>query len=423
MDPNPARNHEIVHDSSINTCTRSDLTGHDKVRVPSPDPLLIGGEYQPNDAKDAHKLPPKLPPGHKQRLFHKRSTSDDQVHSPKNTSGDTHNEVTAQDTVNDYGGAASKENPSAARKFFNSLRSKKSMAKLSRTTDIITMSNTPDLFFSPPLKDLPRNESNANVKDTFMGVVASPFDSSPVSVNPLSPPTDSVFHRTAPISRAINPAYGLSTTNLTRKPPQSLGTSYTSNEGSQRLNKNVASGEADSSPPNGAADYDDDSSEEDYMSLEVEMGSSSTPPLNPEEEGSPEFADDSNAVRQLTNVHLQNVFEIGSTRELLSPEDQAALDLQSPTDYEAGTDSETGDVDLTRVETTSGTSACSTEATRKMLEISTAIEDLHAAAEAACIKFAGHRDRSSVTATEEQKKNYSAGMVTPPPSSCLDQPY
>ena len=424
---NTAGNAAIVQNSSTNSYTHLDLTGNDKTRGLPPKPLKIGGERQLSNAKDVHKLSPKIVPGQKQRLFHKGSTTHDQVQSPKRTSGDTPNEVTGEDTVNAFGATASKENLNPARKFFNSLRSKKSMANLSKAPDITTVPDTSDLFFSLPSKGLSRKQSKANVKDTAMDTLPSFFDRPPIPIIPASQPTDPVSHRTTPSSRTANPVYGLATTNIARKPPQSLDTAYHSNEGPEALINGTASAKADSPSPNEDANYDDDeSSEDDYMSPEAEMGSSSMLPPNLEQEENPDFVDDNHAVRQLTNLHVQNVFEINSTRDLLSPEDLAALDVGTTTGSDGAADPGEGDVNFTRVETTTGPTASITDAARKMLEMSIAIDDLHAAAEAAeaaDANTAGRYDRSQATATEEQKKNYSAGMVIPPLLSCFDQSY
>lgn len=280
------------------------------------------------------------------------------------------------------------------------------------------MPNDPDVFFSTPSKGLSGNESNTNIKGISMGIVPSPFDSSPDSINPVAQPTESVFHRTTSEPRAINPVHDLPFTNHMWKPPQSLGTASTGIERPKRPIRSTAKGESDLPPPDEDSDYDDDSSEANYMSPAGGMGYSSTLPLNSEGQ-EPEFADDSNAVKQLTKLHLQNVHEVASTRELLSSNEQAAIGMRSATGSDAGTDSGIGDADPAMVETTSGSSACSTDAARKMLEMSTAIDHLHAAAEAADVNTADHRGKSLGTATEELKKAYSAGMVTSPPLSCF----
>lgn len=416
---NTASNRGIVHDSSVSTDTHLDLTGHDKIRKSPLKISKIGGECQPSNAKDTHKISPKTISDHKQTLFRKDITSYSQGLPAKESSDDSHHEVIAKDPVKECGATARKENSNTARKFFNSLRSKKSMANLSKTTDVITVPNDPGLFFSSPSNDLLYKESNTNVMDNSMGNMPSPFDSSPVAVNLVAQPTESVIHRTAPDSLTFNPANSLPITNLMWKPPHSLGTADTEIERPKRPIRNTARGKADLSLPDEATDYDDDSSEEHYMSPEAALGYSSTlPPKS--EEVELEFANDNSAVRQLTKLHLQNDYELGSTRNLIPSHEQTALGMGSATCSDAGNDSGNGATDPIVVETTSGSSACSTDAARKMLEMSTAIDHLHAAAEAADVNTADQRGRSPGTATEEQKMNYSAGMVIPPPLSCFD---
>lgn len=418
---NTASNHEIVHDSSRNTHTQLDFTRQDKIQGSPLKHSEIGSERQPSDAQEAYKISPGFISGHKQRLFHKRSTSHVQVQPPKETQGGNYNNVIAQDPINDIGGTTSKENSSTARRFFDSLRSKKSMANLSKTTGITTMPNDPDVFFSTPSKDLSGNESNTNAKGTSTGTVLSPFDGSPDSINPVAQPTESVFYSTASEPRAINPVNSLPITNPMWKPFQSLGTASTGIERPKRPKRPVrstAKGESDLSPPDENTDYHDDSSEANYRSPAGGMGDLSKSPSNSEGD-EPEFADDSNAVRQLTKLHLQNVHEVAPTRELLSSNEQAAISMGSATSSDAGTDSGIGDADPAMVESTSGSFGCSTDAARKMLEMSAAIDHLHAAAEAADGNTAGHHGKSPGIATEEQKRNYSAGMVTSPLLSCF----
>ena len=432
---NTAGNAGIVEGSRINTHTRLDLTGNGEIRGP----LKIRGECQPSNAKDAYKFSPKILSIRKQRLFQKSSTSVDQVQSLMKNPGDTPNGMTTQGTANGLGAPANKENSNPARKFFNSLRSKKSLANLGKNPDIATMPDTADLFssppvrdlshkaskvnfkdaadlfFNPPSKDLSHKASKANVKDAAMGKVQSPFDQSPAPVNPVSQPTDPVSHVTAPISRAANPAYGLSTAKSAQRPPQSLGTAHNDDEKRQRLINSILTGKADLSPRKWDAGHDeDDSSEEEYTSPEAATGSSSMLSTEPEQEEEPEFEDEGNAVKQLTNLYIQNYYGIGSTRELLSPEDQAALGLGNTTGSDGDSDPGAEDANLTEVETTTGSSASITDAACRMLDMSRAIDELHAAAEAADGNTTGHCVRSPRTATEEQKKNYSAGMVIPP---------
>ena len=418
---NTAGNGGVFQGSSINANTRLELTGKDETRGLPLKPLKIAGGHQLSDATDAHELSPKILPDQKHRLCHMGSTNYDQTQSQKKTSGDGHNEVTARDTVHSSGATASKENSNPARKFFNSLRSKKSMANLSKASGITTMPDTPDLVSSPPSKDVSRKEFKANAEDTAVDMVSSLFDRLPGPVNPVSQHTDLDSHYDTPLSRATNPVYGLSTANVARRPPQSLCTQYSSNGGPQGFVSSIASGKVDLSSLDEDTVCDEYFSEEGYTNPEASMGSLSMLAPKHEQDDTPDFTDDGNSVRQLTSLYLQNVNDIDSTSDLFPPEEHAALGIGSKTGSDDGTGPGAGATNLARVETTTGPPAPIADAARKMLEMSIAIDELHAAAEAADINTGGHHDRSPETVTEEQKRNYSAGMVKTPPWNCCER--
>ena len=473
---NTASNAATAQDSNRNIHTRLDLIGGDELSKLSPKALKIGRDYQLSDAKDAHKLSPKGPSCHRYRAspekplgqeqenLHEQFTGHEQVQSPEKPLDDVHNEVKALETVDDSRTTAGKENTNPARKFFNSLRGKKSKANLSKDVDSTTVPDVADLFFSPQSKDLSRKQSKVHVMDTITDEMPGPFNKASVPTVPVSAPTT--------LSAPANIGYGPPTTSIDRKPVLSLDTTSVTNEAPQHSASGRGSAGAELLPLHEGTRHDDYSTEEGYMSSETTMGSPSmlSPGVLPDDP--PNFTEYSNVVSKFKKLHLQTDYNgISSTRDLLSPTEEATFGIGSVRGSGDSTNAGFGTADLTRVETTTGLSTSTTEAARKMAEMSIAVDNLHAAAEASgpshtvynpsqgvqsiprklvdssassitsgvhgqgqsstagdnCgnegFNNTGQHEKSPEIAHKSQKKNYSAGMVVPPLPSFFDQSY
>ena len=470
-----ASNAVIAQDSNRNTYTRLDQIGGDELPKFSPKALKIGGDYQLSDEKDTHKLSSKVPSGHRyraspekplgqeQEIFHKQFTGHEQVQSPEKPLDDVHNEVKALDTVDDSGATAGKENTNPARKFFNSLRGKKSKANLSKDIDSTMIPDVADLFFSPPSIDISRKQSKVHVMDTITDEMPGPFNKASVPTVPVSGSTT--------LSGPANMDYGPPPTSIDRKPVLSLDTTNVTNEAPQHSTSGRGSAGAELLPLHEGTQHDDYSTEEGYVSPETTMGSPSmlSPGVPPDDP--PNFTEYSNVVKKFKKLHLQTDYGISSTRDLLSPTEEVTFDIGSVRGSGDSTNAGFGSADLTRAETTTRPSTSTTEAARKMAEMSIAVDNLHAAAEASGPSHTvynpsqgvqsiprklvdstassitsgvhgqgqsstagdnrGHQgfnntglhEKSPETAHKSQKKNYSAGMVIPPLPSFFDQSY